>query len=188
MAEMTLDELRRYAYDELARAVKDPERPFHWPAFATVDPQGRPVLRTVVLRAFDEAGPTVQFFTDARSPKLNHLALQPAVSWLFYDAGQRLQIRMDGAGVVVADETARRQGFEQARKGLFDYAGLMRPGTVIPDSRASDHPDATEADAFPNFCIVETRVARLEVLQLRREGHLRALYVVDPPESHWLAP
>jgi pyridoxamine 5'-phosphate oxidase len=141
-----------------------------------------------VLRAFDEAGPTVQFFTDARSPKLSHLAHHPAASWLFYDGGQRLQLRLDGTGVVAADQMTRRRCFEQAKKGLYDYAGLLPPGTVIPNPRASDHPDATEDQAFPNFCVVETRVARLEVLQLRQEGHLRALYVFDPPEAHWLAP
>ncbi|HEY0792067.1 MAG TPA: pyridoxamine 5'-phosphate oxidase family protein [Chthoniobacterales bacterium] len=184
----TLEGLRRRACDELARAAQDSKHPFHWPAFATVDSAGRPVLRTVVLRAFDETGPAARFFTDARSPKLSHLAQHPAVSWLFYDAEQRLQVRLDGMGVVIVDEGGRRQGFERARKGLFDYAGQLPPGTVIPDARASDHPDATESEAFPNFCIVETRVTQLEVLQLRREGHLRALYAFHPPEAHWLAP
>jgi len=52
---MTLDEIRADAFRLIARGVADRRSPFRTPTLATVGVDGRPRLRTVVLRAFDAA-------------------------------------------------------------------------------------------------------------------------------------
>lgn len=50
-------------------------------SLATVDETGRPLLRTVLLKSFDEGG--FVFFTNYESRKARHIAANPAVSLLF---------------------------------------------------------------------------------------------------------
>ena len=50
-------------------------------SLATVDPAGMPLLRTVLLKYFDEAG--FVFFTNYESRKARHIAENPRVSLLF---------------------------------------------------------------------------------------------------------
>ena len=50
-------------------------------SLATVDPQGRPLLRTVLLKYFDTTG--FVFFTNYESRKARHIAENPNVSLLF---------------------------------------------------------------------------------------------------------
>lgn len=50
-------------------------------SLATVDETGRPLLRTVLLKSFDEGG--FVFFTNYESRKARHIAVNPAVSLLF---------------------------------------------------------------------------------------------------------
>lgn len=50
-------------------------------SLATVDPKGRPLLRTVLLKYFDTAG--FVFFTNYESRKAQHIAENPNVSLLF---------------------------------------------------------------------------------------------------------
>ena len=50
-------------------------------SLATVDPLGRPLLRTVLLKYFDTAG--FVFFTNYESRKAKHIAENPNVSLLF---------------------------------------------------------------------------------------------------------
>lgn len=50
-------------------------------SLATVDPTGRPLLRTVLLKAFDHDG--FVFFTNYESRKAAHIAGNPQVSLLF---------------------------------------------------------------------------------------------------------
>lgn len=50
-------------------------------SLATVDEAGRPLLRTVLLKSFDQGG--FVFFTNYESRKSRHIAANPAVSLLF---------------------------------------------------------------------------------------------------------
>ncbi len=185
--DFSLEGLRRLACERLAHAVDDPTDPFHWPVFGTVDESGGPALRTVVLRTFDPTAGRLLMFTDGRSPKCHQL--QPAASWLFYDTAQRLQVRADGPTATLRDEAERQTHFDTAKRSLADYAGVVPPSHAISGPRNGDAPSPVpETEAWANFTVVETRLATLEVLLLRKEGHLRARYRWSPPEATWLAP
>ena len=70
--------LRKAVASALQRAPLDKHHDWRTPVLATVDGQGRPQARTVVLRHADRATQTLVFFTDARSPKCAELRAQQA--------------------------------------------------------------------------------------------------------------
>ncbi len=67
---------------------------------ATVDGEGTPSARTVLLKSFDGAG--FVFYTNYESPKGHDLAANPRVALLFYWAALERQVRITGR----AEETS----------------------------------------------------------------------------------
>ncbi len=73
-------------------------------SLATVDEEGRPSLRTVLCRGFDEEAGFVVFYTNRRSQKGRQLAARPrAAAQFHWDALQR-QARLEGPVVPSPDE------------------------------------------------------------------------------------
>ena len=66
---------------------------------ATVDPDGTPSARIVLLRGFDERGLT--FFTNYRSAKGDALDHNPAIAAVFYWGPLERQVRFKGSAVKV---------------------------------------------------------------------------------------
>jgi pyridoxamine 5'-phosphate oxidase len=71
---------------------------------ATVDPDGRPSARFVLLKAFDQRG--FVFYTNLRSRKARALAVHPQASLCFYWAPIGKQVRIEGVTQSVADQEA----------------------------------------------------------------------------------
>jgi pyridoxamine 5'-phosphate oxidase len=68
---------------------------------ATVDEQGRPTLRTVLMKDFDERGWV--FFGNRLSRKGRHLAAHPAAALNFYWPALGAQVRIEGEVAAVTD-------------------------------------------------------------------------------------
>jgi pyridoxamine 5'-phosphate oxidase len=63
---LTLEE----AWSRLTGGVRDRRSPFHTPAIATIGLDGRPRMRTVVLRGADAGQGVLRFHTDLRGGKV----------------------------------------------------------------------------------------------------------------------
>jgi pyridoxamine 5'-phosphate oxidase len=68
-------------------------------ALATVDPQGQPSVRMVLLRAFDSRG--FVFYTNYESAKARDLAGQSRAALLFYWSQLERQVRIEGSAALV---------------------------------------------------------------------------------------
>ena len=90
--------LQRWLAD--AEAAEVPE--FNSMALSTVDPDGRPCARNVLLRGLDDAG-DLQFFTNRLSRKGTEIAGNPNVCLLFSWLGLHRQIRVQGIATPVDD-------------------------------------------------------------------------------------
>src|SRR5262249_30999703 len=90
-----LQQLKARIWKALRHGADDADSAFHTPAFATSD-NGLCRVRTVVLRSVTPAERRLSFYTDIRSPKIAQIVGNPFISWLFYDAGQKIQIRAEG--------------------------------------------------------------------------------------------
>ena len=71
-------------------------------ALATATPEGRPSVRMVLMRGFDERG--IVFFTNSESQKGIELAENPRAALCFYWESLGKQIRVEGAVEKATDE------------------------------------------------------------------------------------
>ena len=183
-------------WSELEGATKDRRHGFHVPAIASIGRDGAPQARSVVLRRVLRDVGELHFHTDLRSPKVAEIAANPRVAWLLYDAGRRLQLRIEAeAGVLRdgarVDEAWTRSALSSRRCYLAPHA----PGEVaeewlanIPEALVARVPTEEESMAGRvHFGLVVTRVKSIEWLFLASEGHRRARFLADGDRTSWLA-
>lgn len=88
-----LEDLEQDCWSRLVTGATKSRTPFHTPFVATLA-NGEVSLRTVVLRDTLPIERELRFHTDIRSPKWNELSINPSISALFYDASERIQLRV----------------------------------------------------------------------------------------------
>ena len=187
--EASLAELWRLLGEGAARGRSG----FHLPALATLAPDGRPRLRTVVLRAADREAGTLRFHCDRRSAKAAELAAAPACALAAYDADAKVQIRVEGTANLHTDDAAAEAAWAGSRAmSRVCYGAAPAPGTALPAGDAYTLPDEAAATEVgrPHFAAVVVRAAALEFLYLDRRGHRRAGWRRDGDGwvGGWLAP
>jgi pyridoxamine 5'-phosphate oxidase len=101
-------------------------------ALATVSPDGEPSVRTVLLKAFGEAG--FVFYTNYESAKARDLDANPRASLLFFWGELERQVRITGrVSRVTREETA---DYFQARPRESQIGAWVSPQSrVIPHRR-----------------------------------------------------
>ncbi len=189
-----LEGTRAEAFRLLSRGVADRRSAFHTPTVATLGTDGRPRMRTVVLRAFDPAARTLRFHTDARSEKVADLLRDPRVCVHGYDVGGKVQIRLEGraAAFAMGDLVDAAWSGSQPMSRL-GYGAQPAPGTESREPITVTFPagpDEAEAGRV-HFRVVVVTFDRLEWLWLDHRGHRRALFDWaggETPRAVWLAP
>jgi 3-hydroxyisobutyrate dehydrogenase len=165
----------------LQQAVGTYKAPFHNAVIATVNGDV-PDVRTVVLRRVVSTERTLFFHTDTRSPKIKQLQEQPMLTWLFYDAGLRMQLRCYARAVIHTNDAVADFGWEHARlPSKLCYTLATAPGTLLdePDlidlNRKEVEPELLET-ARSYFAVVETKVDSLDWVFLHHQGNRRAYF------------
>ncbi len=92
-----------HAWTLLVRGGADRKSPVHTPVIASVDENGLPHARVMVLRKADPAAATLRLHTDARSPKVAQLNGKP-VAVLAYHPAEQVQLRIAGTARVLTDD------------------------------------------------------------------------------------
>ncbi len=137
--------------------------------FATVSPDGRPNVRTVVLRGLERAPPLAELHTDLRAGKVRDIGHVEAVTILAWSSAEQLQVRLDGdARLHHGDELARGRWDALSPGARKPYGLRAHPGTAIADPDAQDHLPADEQ--FAQFGVVLVALTTLDVLRLGPEG------------------
>jgi hypothetical protein len=188
---MTLDGSLRDACALLRDAVAEKQAPFRTLVLATVDVNGGPDLRTVILRAFDAANRSVMIHTDARSLKVAQLAATPLVALHAWDAGRRLQIRLRGRATRHAGDAVARAAWESLTPlGRQVYRVRQQPGASLPVPDAVQFEELPQATGFAAFMVIEVRYDRLETVLLADHGQIRARFDWSDGglTSAWLVP
>jgi hypothetical protein len=172
----------------LVRGAVDRRSPMHTVAVATVDAEGLPSVRTVVLRAADPSRWRIRFHTDARSRKVAELARRPTVAVLAYHPAAKIQLRLTGRVRVLAGRDAAPIWAQVTPHGRQCYRVAKAPGAPI----ASPAEGALlDADGQDRFRAVEVDVSMIEWLYLAAAGHRRARFRRDPDgriAGEWLVP
>jgi pyridoxine/pyridoxamine 5'-phosphate oxidase len=182
------------------RAAKNRRDAFHTPALATMGLAGEPQVRTMVLRRFEREPPALFFHVDLRSPKIAEIERDSHVSCLFYDAAEKLQLRIRGRAIIHRDdELSDRQWRESTPFSLRAYCGDA-PGTPksaadsgLPEVLRDREPTAEESEILgrKNFSVVRSTVEEIDAYELNVRGHRRVLFKFHESgeiEKQWLTP
>ncbi|WP_339733995.1 pyridoxamine 5'-phosphate oxidase family protein [uncultured Gimesia sp.] len=181
-------------WQHLTSAIETETHPWRLGQLATAA-EGRPRVRTVVLRDVQPESRELICYTDRRSDKVSELEESPWIEWVTYDPITRVQIRLRGSATIHSDAARAAQHWQDSspehRRG---YITVSAPGTKV-DSAVSNLPDylfdrlPNDEEAqlgFENFAVIVCRIEHLDWLQLRRNGHLAAQFLwTDKWEGHW---
>ncbi|MCU0702428.1 MAG: pyridoxamine 5'-phosphate oxidase family protein [Fimbriiglobus sp.] len=163
----------------LTAGATTPTHPFRWPVLSTVADDGGPDARTVVLRRFDHAARQLVFHTDVRSAKVTDLRRDARCTFLFYDADDRLQMRVRAvAAIHHADDFARAEFAALPPHNRATYASVVVPGEVESTDAPFVYPPkppVDEAVSFGHFAAVACVIERIDALELHPSGHRRAV-------------
>lgn len=170
---------------ELHRGALDAKHPFHWFNLGTIS-DDFPSVRTVVLRRLSEE---LHFlvFTDHRSEKCTELKGNPNASLHFYHPKRQTQVRIKAQSIVHFQDGLTEELFQTIPPHRrAEYKGLRAPGTTIPNPAAGWKLGESSSHFFS---VLEFLPLEIEVLQLSREGHLRALFSKSKDwDGIWLMP
>jgi pyridoxamine 5'-phosphate oxidase len=184
-----LADLLTRSFAVLEDGARDPDSAWRHPALATVAPDGRPGIRTIVLRRFHPARRIVELHTDARSPKMAALAHDPRAALHFWGPARRIQLRLDGV-ITLADDEAVQSAWDALHDGSrATYASAQAPGTPIADPAGGGAPCGQD-EARRVFRVLQLRFEVLEYLSLAPQARGRARFVWQDQacDATWLVP
>ena len=156
--------------------VKDSKKhAFRFFTLATISSDGRPHVRTVVLRNFNPKDISFTIYTDSRSQKLQELEQDKRAQLLFYDPKRMLQIIVS---VVLLENINEDKIYndipEHSKK---DYSSIIIPGSKI------NSPDKLQFNFSKGFFSkLIFKAETIEYLRLKRPNHLRAFFKI---EDNW---
>ena len=149
-------------WSELHTACSNKQHAWRSPVLASVDKDGFPRARTVVLRAVDTPAQQLIFFTDQRSPKVQELKACSRAEIVFWSPSLQWQLR---AAVVVEVQT---QGSK------VDQAwARIKNSPAATDYLHQTLPGATQEAESHHLCLLLALVKHLDWLELAPQGHRR---------------
>lgn len=195
----SLDGIHCKIWTNLQLAANTVRHGWYLPVLGTAS-NGLPELRTVVLRGVNYAQRQLLCHTDRRSPKVGSIGANPNVSWLFYDAESRVQLRVRSTATLHFDDHPAESCWQGSRlESRRCYLAPEAPGLTkahqtvnLPDDLRERPPTEDEADrGRSNFAAIVATVRVIDWLCLRSTGNLAARFVFDADglaESTWLTP
>ena len=195
----TLDTVLADIWMRLVRGGADRRSAFHTPVVASVDAEGLPQQRVMVLRKCVEADATMRFHTDLRSAKVGEIAGGRRVNVLGYDPAAKIQIRASGLAIVMdKGDVADAAWLASSPSSRRCYLTRYGPGSVtdkpisgLPASLESRVPERSETEAGRiNFAVLTVTLDKLEWLYPAHDGHVRARFAHQPDGwgGQWLIP
>jgi pyridoxamine 5'-phosphate oxidase len=173
-------------WDNLTAGSRSFEHPWRLGSLSTIevaaDSSVRPQSRTVVLRHADSNARLVECHTDVRSGKVGQLNQGQSgaeASWLFYEHGTGIQLRLNGLTHVIDGDEADRAWRATPLRSRAAYLSIPTPGEPTQGPKPPDTSDrqttlAESERGRVDFRIVRTRVDTVDLVYLRRGGHVRA--------------
>lgn len=192
----SLTDLEQDCWNRLVTGAKKSRTPFHTPSVATLA-NDEVSLRTVVLRKTLPIERELRFHTDIRSTKWDDLIINPSISALFYDAEDRIQLRIKGKAVLHHGNDITAKAWETTTLSSRKcYLTLHSPSSFTDSSTSGLSEDIeqekftlVESEAgFTNFGIVSIHVQSIDWLWLNHAGHRRAFFDYTDGSFQWMIP
>ncbi|MBD3748240.1 MAG: pyridoxamine 5'-phosphate oxidase family protein [Sphingobacteriales bacterium] len=196
--EFYLDQILKDCWQRLADGAQSPKHLFHFPVISTLN-KDFPESRVVVLRAVNPKEHTLIFYSDVRSPKIRQIKESPNVSWVFYDAKSRIQIRIKAKAVLHFKDEISLEAWENSRL----ESKKVYLSQQVPSSKVDEPTDGLPQDlkmvnlteenlksGYENFVVVKTEVLELDWLFLAHHEHRRARFMkeLEGFNMEWIQP
>jgi 3-hydroxyisobutyrate dehydrogenase len=194
--EYNLVELEQDCWNRLVTGASKSRNPFHTPSVATLS-KGELSMRTVVLRKALPLERELRFHTDIRSVKWDDLLTNPSISALFYDAEERIQLRLKGKAVLHHTNDMTAKAWETTSLSSRKcYLTLHSPSSFTDSSTSGLSEDMEQENytleesevGYTNFGIVSIQVQSIDWLWLNHAGHRRAFFDYSDGVFQWMIP
>ena len=193
-----LDKVHLKIWNLLDLGLKNRDAPFHIPVFICGNENSFDG-RIVVLRGINDKEKKLWFHSDIRSNKIKILKKNPNATLLFYDKGEKIQLRISGkASINYQNERTKISWQKTTHMSRQCYLGEKAPGVICsePTSGLSEAIDNLKYSVeeseigYKNFCVVEVFINSIEWLYLAAKGHRRAYFSFknNSLEKKWLIP
>jgi pyridoxamine 5'-phosphate oxidase len=189
-----LDQSFAEARSFLEDGVKRRHSAAHSPTVATVNAQGAPTQRIMILRSVDWENRLLRFHTDARSNKVDEVGSGASASVLVYLPEPKIQIRLEGIAMIeqsgsrfdaawdASTPFARRCYMAEAAPGTMS----LEPTSGLPSAIEGVQPSLEDiAPAKENFALFLVKFSTVEWLYLANSGHRRARWAWDNAVQDW---
>ena len=194
-----IDNIYETIWHLLDKGIRDINSPFHQ-AYLATHSELYPSIRTIVLRNVNSKDKIISFHTDIRSKKISEILSNNNISILFYDHGEKIQIKCSGRGIVNNKNENSNQSW--AKTMPFSkkcYIVDEPPGSTskIPTSGyKKEHEVELPGEeilnsGYENFTLVNMEILEIEWLYLYRYGHRRAKFIINNKNLEkkvWLTP
>lgn len=191
-----LSDLEKDSWARLVHGATKSRSPFHTPCIATQHKE-EVNMRTVVLRGANPIEKTLHFHTDIRSMKWDELIVNPSISALFYDASERIQLRIKGIAALhhqdqITQEAWQKTSLSSRRCYLTAFSPSSFsdiPTSGLPEQIEQENFSLEESEAgLQNFGIVSIQVQSIDWLWLNHAGHRRAYFDYVQGRNQWMIP
>jgi len=163
------------ALSTLERSLHDRSAELRNIQLATLSPEGRPGLRTLVLRGFERSPASAEMHSDARAGKVRDIAHASQVTFLAWSSADRLQLRFEGSARLHRDDDAARARWDKLSPHARNAYGLRaQPGAPITDP--GDQPHLLPEGQFQQFTVILVALASVDVLRLEPNGRQTRAY------------
>ena len=166
-----LDEIPRIIFSELGKGASKKKHPFKNVVLTTVN-EKTPMSRWVVFRKLTPEQ-NLLIYTDSRTEKIKDLRKNSNCGLLFYNNKQGLQIYFNTLATIHQNNELTKK-YWQGIVGTSseNYTTIYPPSTPI-NNIGEGH--KTDKDLNNNhFSIIELCPFNMSILQLSRNGHIRA--------------
>lgn len=174
LPEHSLQEIPDLILKALALCSQKKKHPFKNVVLTTICHEP-PKTRWVVCRKVTEDH-NIYVFTNVSSNKVTELKEKPHCSLLFYHPKQGLQIQLSGTVTVHHQDKLTRKYWPGVQgNSVKIYTTSLAPG--IPVDSINEGHQFKSVPTSEYFAALKVTPVQLVVLQLNREGHIRARYM-----------
>ena len=194
-----IDNIYKTIWKLLDKGKKDINSPFHQ-AYLATHSNNYPSIRTVVLRNVNSKDKIISFHTDIRSKKINEILNNNNISILFYDHGEKIQIKCSGRGIINNKNVSSNQSWQKTKPFSKKCYIVDDPPGSISERPTSGYKKEHEIElpneeilnsVYENFTLINMEILEIEWLYLYRYGHRRVKFIINNKELEkkvWLTP
>jgi len=191
-----LKKIHKQIWNNLSIGIENSTSAFHYPNVCTINNQGYPSVRTVVLRKIDKINYKLFFNTDIRSQKWKEIQNSSLITVHFYDNKLKTQLRIYGKSKLHYNNNEWNEAWKNTKNMSREcYASPYAPSTFIDEPKIIDDTFSRlkkkQLNKFKvNFGRIEIKIKHIDWLYLRHSGHRRAKFIYEENKTtmKWLAP